>query len=101
MSNQNVNLTGYITRIPERIPLCRTMPLNLCSREAKCNVGPLPTDCPYKIRSSCLMANHKETSEETKHWINFGFRMPGWIGSAGKNEPTGPDESTWQTSRVR
>nr|GEV83696.1 hypothetical protein [Tanacetum cinerariifolium] len=39
---------GYRMRIPERIPLCRTTPLNLCSREAKCNVGPLLADSPYR-----------------------------------------------------
>lgn len=55
MSNQNVNLTLYKTRIPERMALCRTTALNLGRREAKCNVGPLPTDWPYKITSSCLI----------------------------------------------
>ena len=55
ISNQNVILTGYKTRMPERMALCRTTPLNLCKREAKCNVGPLPTDWPYKITPSCLI----------------------------------------------
>jgi len=54
MSNQNVILTGYKTRMPERMALWRTTALNLCNREAKCSVGPLPTDWPYKIKSSCL-----------------------------------------------
>ena len=44
MSNQNVILTGYKTLIPERIALCRTTPLSLFNRDAKYNVGPLPTD---------------------------------------------------------
>lgn len=54
ISNQNVIFTGYKTRMPERMALWRTTPLNFGDREAKCNVGPLPTDWPYKITSSCL-----------------------------------------------
>jgi len=54
MSKQNVNFTWQSTRRPERIPLCRTTPLNLGNLDAKCSVGPLPTDCPYKITSSWL-----------------------------------------------
>lgn len=54
MSKQNENFTWQSTRRPERMPLCRTTPLSLGNRAAKCNVGPLPTDCPYRITSSWL-----------------------------------------------
>jgi len=56
ISNQNVIFTGYNTLRPERIALWRTTPLAFCKRAAKWSVGPLPTDWPYNIRSSCLTA---------------------------------------------
>lgn len=55
ISNQNVTFTGYRTRMPERIALWRTTPCGFCNCEARCNVGPLPTDWPYKMSSSCFM----------------------------------------------
>lgn len=55
MSNQSVILTGYSTRIPERIALWRTTALTLSTCEAKFSVGPLPTDWPYKMISSCFI----------------------------------------------
>ena len=55
ISNQNVSFTGYRTRMPDRIALWRTTPRSFCNRAARCNVGPLPTDWPYKMRSSCFI----------------------------------------------
>lgn len=70
MSNQKVILTGYNTRIPERIALWRTTALNLCRREAKCSVGPLPTDWPYKITSSCFIpySFFKQSNTASMSW---------------------------------
>jgi len=54
MSNQYVRFTGYMTLKPESMGLCRTTALNWGNLAARSKVGPLPTDCPYRIISSCL-----------------------------------------------
>lgn len=44
MSNQNVRLTGYSTRSPDKMGLCKTTARKFGNREARSMVGPLPTD---------------------------------------------------------
>lgn len=79
MSKQNVNLTWQTTRRPERIALCRTTPLNLGSLDAKWSVGPLPTDCPYKIKSSWLTPYSVSRHSYTASMSAYVFSSLGWI----------------------